>query len=415
MKKLQCKSAELDKNLETLCKKTKNIVVLGKTGSGKSYGAINFLKKMNSSNPDFSLKAGYFVCDDGGASYFSTKAFKNLWKEPVTGKEYSPMYETTAAGNPIVIDNVDRSFLTSSYFLDFLRLISKEKNRGTLILVADGENIDQNDVPTDIKNDCVVVEVTDNNHRKMPMESTTKRYTVKNYKGNLLESIVKFQQKHPELKITSAKVSDSDNKLVLEAKMTRAELDAFVKKLNSGAVQFQYRKKDGSLRNACGTRMAKLMSSEDVKTLQEELKKPSVDFLIPYYDFQSKGLRKFHVSRFIKTIEDVEISDKQASEAKKAIDGGAFDSFDSKQDNKMLVFFADAGFVVSPRGDYGASSNRRQPSSINFEQLRERIKEILAMRTTLSRIKIDEVTREIEEAIGDAFGNFEREVKDWWN
>ena len=236
-----------------------------------------------------------------------------------------------------------------------------------------------------------------------------KKFLVKNYKGNLVESLGKFQKAHSDLRITEATQNNNELTIVAEKKMSREELDNFINGLNKGAVQFQYYKKDGSLRNACGTRMEALMADEDIKVLKDELSKPSIDFLIPYYDFQSKGVRKFHVSRFIKIVDTADISGSSAAKVKNAIDKGAFDDFDIK-DNCSLVGCLKAVGVVLVGGSSGGSGSKtfgyKEDDKVRFFQdLEYKVRRILHQ-TSINPTEIDKTVSDISHAVDETLESY---------
>lgn len=70
--------------------------------------------------------------------------------------------------------------------------------------------------------------------------------------------------------------------------MSTVIVEALVKNLTEGSVAFQYRKTDGSIRNAVGTLNGDLMpETESKKTVSTD--GPSIN----YYDLESKAWRQF--------------------------------------------------------------------------------------------------------------------------
>ena len=209
-------------------------------------------------------------------------------------------------------------------------------------------------------------------------------FYIKNFDGNYHRTISEFRKARPHLAITETKLSDSSpQELVIEAKLSREELNNFIQKLSSGAVQFQYFKKDGTLRNACGTRMPALMSDEDVQLLEQALAQEKSNFLIPYYDFQKKELRQFHVSRFIKTMQTVPVTDSQVASVKRAIEDGRFGNFDQLRNPSISDILE-----ITNDGALNHSKNAKAGTEAV-------IREILTRNFTASPSKIDEVVAEI--------------------
>lgn len=71
-------------------------------------------------------------------------------------------------------------------------------------------------------------------------------------------------------------------------------------KMMEGAMTFQYRKKDGTIRNAVGTLSRRLMKQED-GTLWEPKgeARPDVPQWFKYFDLDEKGWRQFDVTKLI--------------------------------------------------------------------------------------------------------------------
>lgn len=71
-------------------------------------------------------------------------------------------------------------------------------------------------------------------------------------------------------------------------------------KMMEGAMTFQYRKKDGTIRNAVGTLSRRLMKQED-GTLWEPKgeAKPVAPQWFKYFDLDAHGWRQFDVSQLI--------------------------------------------------------------------------------------------------------------------
>lgn len=71
-------------------------------------------------------------------------------------------------------------------------------------------------------------------------------------------------------------------------------------KMMEGAMTFQYRKKDGTIRNAVGTLSRRLMKQED-GTLWEPKgeTKPDVPQWFKYFDLDAKSWRQFDVTQLI--------------------------------------------------------------------------------------------------------------------
>ena len=94
-----------------------------------------------------------------------------------------------------------------------------------------------------------------------------------------------------------------------ERKMTRIELDDFYAALEDGIVEFDFIKKDGTLRHAKGTLDPELMpdenairkqyedAGEDYDALMLKLKERK-DYMPYFWDLDKGGYRQFHVSRF---------------------------------------------------------------------------------------------------------------------
>ena len=61
-----------------------------------------------------------------------------------------------------------------------------------------------------------------------------KTYKVKNYKGNIVESLKKFQEKYPDIKISKASVEDNSLKIVGEKKEKKFEISYSYKVDNKG-------------------------------------------------------------------------------------------------------------------------------------------------------------------------------------
>lgn len=217
------------------------------------------------------------------------------------------------------------------------------------------------------------------------------RFFIKNFDGNYHRTISEFTKSRPNLTIVETSVSDSKPaELIIEAKMSKNELDDFISKLETGAVQFQYYKKDGTLRNACGTRMSELMSPEDIDLLGQALAQEKSKFLIPYYDFQKKELRQFHVSRFVKTVQSVPVVSSQISNVKQAISSGKFSNFDQLRNPSIADILDTADIPNGPR----ISNNGRTETE-------NAIREILTRNFTASPSKIDAVVQEI---MSEVFG-----------
>ena len=98
-------------------------------------------------------------------------------------------------------------------------------------------------------------------------------------------------------------------KQLAERKMTRIELDDFYSKLESGEVEFDFIKKDGSRRHARGTLNQELMPSRDeMKRIYQEQNvdldelearlSQRKDYMPYFWDLENNGYRQFHVSRF---------------------------------------------------------------------------------------------------------------------
>lgn len=213
-------------------------------------------------------------------------------------------------------------------------------------------------------------------------------FYIKNFDGNYHRTMSEFTKTRPHLVVTATGLSDSSpQELVVEAKLSKVELDDFIRKLNEGAVQFQYYKKDGVLRDACGTRMPALMSDEDIQILDQALAQEKSKFLIPYYDFQKKELRQFHVSRFVKTTQSVPVTDSQAASVKRAIEEGRFGNFDQLRNPSISD-------ILDITNDGGL--NHPRTAKAGTEAV---IREILTRNFTASPSKIDEVVAEIMQEV----------------
>ena len=82
------------------------------------------------------------------------------------------------------------------------------------------------------------------------------------------------------------------------------EIMVLQEKMMEQAVKFQFRKKDGSVRDANGTRNLKMMVQEDGK--QYEFKtagKPECPTTLGYWDLDKKAWRSFVLTSFIGIVE----------------------------------------------------------------------------------------------------------------
>lgn len=80
----------------------------------------------------------------------------------------------------------------------------------------------------------------------------------------------------------------ADEVMLLESKMLEQ------------AVKFQFRKKDGSVRDAIGTRKRELMVQEDGKTWEPiGVERPEVPTLVKYWDLTVRSWRSFNVFNLI--------------------------------------------------------------------------------------------------------------------
>ena len=82
------------------------------------------------------------------------------------------------------------------------------------------------------------------------------------------------------------------------------EIVLLEKKMLKEAVKFQYRKKDGTIRDAVGTRNLKMMVQEDGK--QYEFKttgKPECPTTLGYWDLEKKAWRSLILTNFIGLVE----------------------------------------------------------------------------------------------------------------
>lgn len=165
-------------------------------------------------------------------------------------------------------------------------------------------------------------------------EINMKTFTIKKYKGNLLESCEKFLAKNPGMKILEAKEENDELKIKADDeqqvnethKMSRQELDDFIKKLETGVVHFEYKKKDGSMRVAIGTANPQLIPSEAVKKFQNdpnyrrniELMVKQKDYFVVYFDMQKMDFRKFHVGRFEKIHNFISVNGQTVSEGEES-------------------------------------------------------------------------------------------------
>ena len=213
-------------------------------------------------------------------------------------------------------------------------------------------------------------------------------FYIKNYDGNYHRTMREFTQTRPHLVVTETKLSDSSpQELVVEAKMSRDELNDFINGLENGAVQFQYYKKDGTLRNACGTRLPALMADEDVEILRQALAQEKSKFLIPYYDFQKKELRQFHVSRFVKNVDSIAIAGAfEISKVKSCIDSGKFSNFDQLSDPSLYEI------IKSTPQPAMKITDRRADTRVA-------LKDILTRNFSASPSKIDAVVEEIMQEV----------------
>lgn len=103
-----------------------------------------------------------------------------------------------------------------------------------------------------------------------------------------------------EEKENDMKLSESMVKRLYETrhKMTREERDDLIKKFETGIVQFIYWKKDGSMREATGTRVLDKIPQEFHSALATYLNDPRAAWMLPYYDIDKQALRQFHVANF---------------------------------------------------------------------------------------------------------------------
>ena len=162
------------------------------------------------------------------------------------------------------------------------------------------------------------------------MSKKVKHITVKNFRGNIIESLNTIQRKYSNYRIVEAKETDSgvldvrlnekkimgdpsrvfksyddyldsflnENQLDETHKMTREELDDFLEQLDDGIVEFEFKKKDGTMRKARGTRQKGKMPEEAWNELQELLKDDRANYMIYYFDLDKEAIRQFHVGRF---------------------------------------------------------------------------------------------------------------------
>lgn len=107
----------------------------------------------------------------------------------------------------------------------------------------------------------------------------------------------------------STEDDSSPSEILVERKMTRAELEDFYDSLWLGELEFDFIKKDGSRRHARGTLNPDLMPSRaemkriydqqgvDLDELEDRLKMRR-DYMPYFWDLENNGYRQFHVSRF---------------------------------------------------------------------------------------------------------------------
>ena len=131
-------------------------------------------------------------------------------------------------------------------------------------------------------------------------------FIVENFKGNLIKSLEKIRQKF-NCRIVEAFdcgskliVNAEDNQINESHKMTRKELDTFIRRLETGIVRFEYIKKDGRLRRAKGTRNDSWIPDDAYLELEDLLQTDRARYMIYYYDLDRKRVRQFHVGRFEK-------------------------------------------------------------------------------------------------------------------
>lgn len=87
--------------------------------------------------------------------------------------------------------------------------------------------------------------------------------------------------------------------------MSKDEKKAFYSKLQKDKVRFQYKKKDGSTRDAYGTLKPELLppprdSNDTRTTARERMKRAFPDDSVFYYDLDKKAFRSFKMFNFIK-------------------------------------------------------------------------------------------------------------------
>ena len=78
------------------------------------------------------------------------------------------------------------------------------------------------------------------------------------------------------------------------------EIMLLQEKMLEQAVKFQYRKKDGSVRDAVGTRNVTLMVQDDGKRYEFKTDgKPECQTTLGYWDLEKKAWRSFVLTQFV--------------------------------------------------------------------------------------------------------------------
>ena len=84
--------------------------------------------------------------------------------------------------------------------------------------------------------------------------------------------------------------------------MDKEEIADFEDDLENFKVKFSFRKKNGQMRTALGTRNKRWIPEDKWDFLEEVLSDPRSIYLLPYYDMERKDFRCFHISRFDRTL-----------------------------------------------------------------------------------------------------------------